>query len=116
MPGSSIVEFVHIRRRRPLVWEARTIKLNSNPLFQIRRFSSDGTCLDDSDLAKLAGYPVRKMHVRLGKETFLRKMILAVTPAQRFVFVDKITGTIYDSITGRCKTSPVLHIEPGELA
>lgn len=115
MHDESSVAFVSKHYRRPLVWQARMINLNSNPLFQIRRFSTEGSCLDDTDIAKLAGYPVRKLHVLVGAERMLRKMVLAITPTQKFVYVDKITGTIYDSITGLCKTSQAIRIAPGEL-
>jgi hypothetical protein len=115
MTGSSVA-FISVHHRRPLVWEARMIKLNSNPLFQIHRFAYDATCLDELDVAKMAGYPVKKMHVLAGEERMLRKMVLAITPTQKFVYIDKNTGTIYDSITGLCKTSQAIRIEPGDLA
>ena len=94
-------------------WRGQTITPTN--AYLIRRFGEDAVCLDEADLKHLLRHPVKKMHVQMGKEVMLRKMTLALTPAHRWVYADRKTGTLYDAITGECKTSDVLRIRPGDL-
>ena len=99
---------------RPLVWKGKGIE--DKGIYCIKRFSEDGFCVDELDLKYISSSPVRKLRVRCGpKEILLRRMTLAITPAGNFVYVDRKTGSLYDAVTGKCKTSDFLRIEPGDL-
>lgn len=99
---------------KPLVWRGQAVEAKG--VYRIKRFAEDGVCIDELDLKYIATCASKKVRVHVGSiEVLSRRMVLALTPTGRWVYIDRKTGSLYDALSGKCKSSELLRIEPGDL-